>query len=111
MKQTKLIQLSDDSLVEIEITSEDVEEISWRKATKVDTQLGDVVPLIKTISKSLYAAWGEVSKDFLIEKAEVEIGIGFEGEGNIYITKAKANANLGIKLILSPRPPKRRSKK
>lgn len=99
---SKLIELEDGTLVEIEVPSDQAEHISGGVADKVDGTLDKIKPILINTCKPINAAWAELNKDMNIEQAEIELGLSFEGEGNIYVTKTKAGANLIVKLILKP---------
>ncbi|MEY3554464.1 MAG: hypothetical protein GPJ22_12585 [Microcystis aeruginosa LL13-03] len=105
---TKLIKLQDGTLVEVEVTPEQVQQISGGDvfAKKVKTNLTQIQPLIIKTCQSLAAAWKDVhqelSKDLDIEQAEVELALSFEFGGDVYIAKSTAGANLKVKLILKP---------
>jgi hypothetical protein len=99
---TKLIELDDGTLVEVEVLEGQVEQISGRFADKVDATFDKVRPILIRACRPIASMWNELNKDMTIEAAEVQIGLSFEGEGNIYITKSKAGANLTIKLVLRP---------
>lgn len=100
---TKLIELEDGTLVEVEVQGEQVQQISGGFAEKVSSTFDKIQPLLVKTCRPIAAAWDELSKEMNIEQAEVEIGISFEGEGNLYVTKSKAGANLTIKLMLKPK--------
>ena len=100
---TKLIQLEDDTLVEVEVLGDEVQEISYRFADKVSASFTKIKPILIKTCRPVLAAWGELNKDMSIEQAEIELGLSFEGEGNVYVTKSKATANLTIKLTLKPK--------
>jgi Trypsin-co-occurring domain 1 len=100
---TKLIQLEDGTLVEVELPGEQIQQISGGMADRVSATFNKVQPLLIKTCRPIAAAWAELSKEMNIEQAEVQIGLSFEGEGNLYITKSKANANLTIKLTLKPK--------
>ena len=99
---TKLIQLDDGTLVEVEVPEDQARQISGGSADKVDATLEKIKPILVKSCKPIVAAWKELNKEITIDKAEVQIGFSFEGEGNLYITKSKVNANLTIKLVLKP---------
>lgn len=99
---TKLIRLTDGTLVEVEVAEKDVQQISGKLAKQVQAAIDQVRPVIVNAAQSLNASWKELNKDMLVETAELEFGISFEAEGNVYITKATAGANLVIKLTLKP---------
>lgn len=100
---TKLIQLNDGTLVEVEIPSDQPRQISGGFADQVNANFEKIQPLLIKICRPIAAAWEEINQDMNIEEAEVELGLSFEGEGNLYITKMKANANLTVKLTLKPK--------
>ncbi|MFX0196428.1 MAG: CU044_2847 family protein [Candidatus Hodarchaeota archaeon] len=100
---SKLIRLEDGTLVEIEISGEQIEQISGGFADKVAATFDKVRPILINICRPITASWSEISKEMHIEQAEIELGLSFEGEGNLYVTKAKAGANLTIKMVLKPK--------
>ncbi len=100
---TKLIELKDGTLVEVETTEEQAQQIAGGFVENVNTSLDKIQPILMKVSRPIIAAWNELNKDMLIEHAEVELGLSFEGEGNLYVTKSKAGANLIVKLILKPK--------
>jgi hypothetical protein len=97
---TKLIQLDDGTLVEIEVPGDQVQQISGGFAEQVNSTFDKIQPILVKICKPIAVAWQEINKEMNIEQAEVQLGLSFEGEGNLYITKSKANANLTVKLVL-----------
>ena len=100
---TKLIELNDGTLVEVEVSSDQAHQISGGFAERVGTTVDKIEPVLVKICHPIVAAWNEISKETHIEQAEVELGLSFEGEGNLYITKSKAGANLTIRLTLKPK--------
>lgn len=100
---TKLIELEDGTLMEVEVPGDQVEQISGGMADKVNTTLNKIKPILVNTCRPIITAWEELSQEMQIEQAEVELGLSFEGEGNIYITKTKAGANLNVKLVLKPK--------
>lgn len=100
--RTKFIELADGTLVQVETSEEDAQQISASFADRVDAQLDNIKPLLIKVARPIAAAWREINQDMNIEQAEIELGLGFEGEGNLYVTKSKVSANLTVKLILKP---------
>ena len=100
---TKLIQLDDGTLVEVEVSEDQAHQISGGFAEKVGSNLEKIKPLLVKKCCPVVEAWQEINGATDIDQAEIQLGISFEGEGNLYITKTKANANLTIKLILKPK--------
>jgi len=99
---SELIKLNDGTLVEIENSDNDIEQISGGVANSVSESIDIIAPLLKRAIAPLKNTFDELNKDMSIEKAEVEIGIGFEAGGDVFIVKGKGKANLSIKLTLLP---------
>ena len=92
---SKLIELADGTLVEIEVSENKAQPIAGGAAEKLqDATIDKVKPILLKACKPIVEVWKELNKDMHIEQAAVELGLGFEAEGNFYITKAKGNANL-----------------
>ena len=100
---TKLIELADGTLIEVEVPSDQAQQISGGFADKVSATFDKIHPILVKTCRPITAAWQEINQDLDIEQAEIELGLSFEGEGNLYVTKSKAGANLTIKLVLKPR--------
>jgi Trypsin-co-occurring domain 1 len=100
---TKLIELQDGILVEVDVVGGEIEQISGSMADKVQSSLDRVKPILVNTCRPIMAAWKELNKDMLIEQAEIELGLSFEGEGNMYVAKVTAGANLIVKLTLKPK--------
>jgi hypothetical protein len=101
---SRLIQLSDHTLVEIEVPDTQARQISGGVAEKVDAALDKINPMLLRICRPIAEAWRDLNRDFQIEEANIELGLSFEMEGNVYITKSKAEANLTILLKMKLRP-------
>jgi hypothetical protein len=99
---SELIRLKDGTLVEIENSDNDIEQISGGVANRVDENIDIIAPLLKKAIAPLKNIFDELNKDMSIEKAEVEIGLGFEAGGDVFIVKGKGKANLTVKLTLLP---------
>lgn len=97
---TKLIELEDGTLVEVEIPSDQPSQISGGFADKVSSKFDKIQPLLVKICQPVTAALEELKQNMDVDQAEVEVGLSFEGEGNIYVTKTKGTANLTVKLTL-----------
>lgn len=102
---SRLIELEDGTLVEIEATGAYFEEIAGSAAEKVGAAMANVKPLLLKVVGPIADAWAEINQEMHVEQAEVELGLSFEGEGNLYVTKAKAGANITVKLVLKPQKP------
>jgi Trypsin-co-occurring domain 1 len=100
---SKLIELSDNTLVEIDVPEVQAKQISGSVADRVDSTLERLKPLLIKFCRPFGEAWQELNKDFHVEEAEIDFGLSFEAEGNLYVTKSKAGANLNVKFKLRPR--------
>lgn len=101
---SRLIELEDGTLVEIEVPENEAQPISGGAADRIsDSTIDKIKPIILKACKPISEVWKELNKDMSIEQAEIELGLGFEAEGNLYITKAKGNANLMVRLTLKPK--------
>lgn len=102
---SKLIELQDGTLVEVEVPEKRAKEISGGAADKIqDATIDRIKPIILKACRPISEVWKELGQEMHIEQAEVELGLGFEAEGNLYITKAKGNANLTVTLTIRPKP-------
>jgi hypothetical protein len=101
---SKLIELDDGVLIEVEAEENEARQISSRAADAVNSSFEKIKPILKKAVQPIAEVWQELDQDVAIESAEVQINFSFEGEGNIYITKAKAGSNLSVKLTLKPKP-------
>ncbi len=100
---TKLIELDDSTLVEVEVPADQAQQISGGFADKVSATFDKIQPILVKTCRPIIAAWKEINQDMNIDHAEIELGFSFEGEGNLYVTKSKAGANLTVKLVLKPK--------
>ncbi|GAK56721.1 hypothetical protein U27_03684 [Candidatus Vecturithrix granuli] len=101
---TKLIKLQDGTLVEVEASPNEVEQIaSIDYAKEVQESIEKIKPILLKVCRPVISVWQELNKEMMIEQAEVELGLAFEAEGNLYVTKAKAGANVNVKLTLKPK--------
>lgn len=103
MMTSKLIELEDGTLIEVEVPEDEAQQISSKFADRVSTTFDKIKPILVKTCRPIAAAWKEINQEMPIEQAEVEIGFSFEGEGNVYVTKAKAASNLKVKLVLKPK--------
>ncbi|MBD2072366.1 hypothetical protein H6F86_00260 [Phormidium sp. FACHB-592] len=100
---SRLIKLEDGTLIEVEVGSSDVRDISGNAAQKVKATFDSIKPTLIGACRPVIETWQELNKDVEIDQTEVEIGLSFSIEGNVYLAKSKADANLKIKLILRPK--------
>jgi len=97
---TKLIRLEDGSLVEVEVSGDEVQQIAGSLADKVDATINKIKPILLKTCQPIVAAVKDLREDVDLEQVEVEVGLSFDAEGNIYITKAKFGANVLVRMTL-----------
>ncbi len=100
---SKLIELEDGTLVEVEVPEDQAKQVVSSAADSVNTTFDKIKPILLKTCRPIAAAWQELNQEMHIKEAEIEIGFSFEGEGNIYVTRAKAGSNLKVKLVLKPK--------
>ena len=100
----KLIELEDGTLVEVDATERELQDISHGRELIRGATVDQIKPLLLRITRPMTEVWRELNKDLEVQEAEVELGLGFEGEGNLFVAKTKGSANLVIRLKLAPKP-------
>lgn len=89
---TKLIELKDGTLVEIDLPGEQIEKISGGLADKVDATFNQVKPTLVNICRSFSHASLQDKKRYDYKRSSDRAWFNFEAEGNIYITKVSSGA-------------------
>src|SRR5438552_12428213 len=97
---SKLIKLNDGILVEVEVASDEVQQISGGAAKKVDATLEKIKPVLLKICHSIAASAETLREDVDLEQLEVEVGMSFDLEGNVYLTKASFGTNVLVRMTL-----------
>lgn len=98
---SKLIKLRDGTLVEVEVTGTEVQQISGGLAKKVNTTIDDMKDVLSKACQPIVAAVKDLREKVTdLEHVEVEVGLSFDIEGNIYITKANLGANVLVRMTL-----------
>ena len=97
---SRLIQLEDGTLVEVEVPEDVVQQIAGSLADKVEVSIDKIKPILLKTCQPIVAAAKDLRKDVDLEQVEVEVGLSFDVEGNIYITKAKFGANVLVRMTL-----------
>ena len=100
---SKLIEMDDGTLIEVEAEPDEIAQISGGAADRVDASIDKIKPLLLSACKPIAAVWDELNQEVDIAQVEVTLGIGFEGSGQFFIAQAKTKANLTIKLTLKPK--------
>lgn len=97
---SKLIQLADGTLIEVEAAKEEMQQISGGLAEKVDAAMDKIKPVLLKTCQPIVAAVKNLREDVDIEQVEVEVGLSFDAEGNVYIAKANFGANVLVRMTL-----------
>jgi Trypsin-co-occurring domain 1 len=97
---SKLIKLEDGTLVEVEVTGKEVQQIAGGLAEKVDATLNKIKPVLLKTCQPIVAAVKDLREDLDLEQVEVEVGLSFDIEGNIYVTKTNFGANVLVRMTL-----------
>ena len=97
---SKLIKLEDGTLVEVEVTGKEVQQIAGGLAEKVDATLNKIKPVLLKTCQPIVAAVKDLLEDVDLEQVEVEVGLSFDIEGNIYVTKTNFGANVLVRMTL-----------
>ncbi|GAC1403675.1 MAG: hypothetical protein NVS4B12_16000 [Ktedonobacteraceae bacterium] len=97
---TKLIELKDGTLVEVEALETGAQQIAGSLADHVDATLDKLKPILLKACQPVAQAVKEIRDQVDLDQVEIELGLSFESEGNLYITKASLGANLLIRMTL-----------
>jgi hypothetical protein len=100
---TKLIEMEDGLLVEVEAPEDQVNPISGGVPEQVGQAIDTVRPVLLKACRPVVSVWQELNKEMTIDNAEVELQLGFSAEGSVFLAKSKGSANLKIKLSISPK--------
>lgn len=98
--KTKLIELEDGTLIEVEVSEDEAQQISGSFAEKVSGTIERIEPFLLNACEPILSAWQKLNEKVKVAETEVTLGLSFEGEGNLYLAKSKAGANLTVKLVL-----------
>lgn len=99
---TRLIELADGILIEVEAKADHSEEISGGMAQRVRATLDQIPPAMMKACRPLIAICRELEEVDQIESAEIELGFGIEAGGNLYLAKAKSSANIILRIRTKP---------
>jgi hypothetical protein len=103
---SKLIELEDGILMEVDVPENEVTRISGGELeiTQINRSINAIESILLKACKPVANVLTELNKDMLVNEVEVGIELGLEAEGNFFIAKGKSNASLSIKLKLTPKP-------
>jgi len=93
---TKIITLDNEIEVEVEINSNQAEEIS--DTNVVDSSIDKIESLLTKVMKPISNTYKELNKDMNIESAKVAIGVKIGVEGNFILAKSSTAANIQVEI-------------
>jgi len=99
---SRLIQLSDGALVEVDTPENEITQLSASTADKVSATFEAIRPLLLKVCAPISEAWRELG-DTKVTGAEVELSFGFEAEGSVFLAKTKGTGNMKVKLTFGSR--------
>ena len=100
---SKLIELEEGILVEVEVADDQVQKCAGGAADRVDQAMESIKPLIRKACQPVIEVWDELNQGLTISEAQIELGLGFAAEGGVFIAKGSASANLTITLTIVPK--------
>ena len=101
---TKLIELKEGLLVEVEASPDDSPKpIAAGAAKEVEGSMDAAQAILLKAVQPIASVWNELNKDLSIDQVEIELALGFEAEGNLFLVKGTGNANISFKLTAKPK--------
>ena len=96
---SRLIELQDGFLVEVEAAEDQPQQIAASVADRVEGALDDVQALLQRAVKPVTAVWDELNRDLTISQVEINLALGFAAEGNLFIARGTGNANVSFRSL------------
>lgn len=101
---TRLIELKDGLLVEVEVPPDEAPRpIAAGAAERVEGAMDAASDLLIKAVQPVVSVWDELNRDLTIEQVEIDLALGFEAEGHLFLVKGKGNANINFKLRVKPK--------
>ena len=100
---SKLVELSDGTMLEVEVPESQLQQISGGAVEQVQQAMSAIEPILLRACQPVANVFNELNKDMSVSEVTVDVGLGFAAEGNFFIAKGKTNASLSIKLKLTPK--------
>lgn len=97
---SRLIQLEDGTLVQVETTGNETQQISGGVAGKVEATFDKIKPVLLHICQPLVDTGRHLRNHVDLEQIEVELGLSFDIEGNIYVARTNVGANILIRMTI-----------
>ena len=74
---TKLIELEDGTLIEIEALANQPQEISGGLAEKVSTSFAKIQPIFLNVCRPIINAWQKIDEKTKVDQVEIDFGFSF----------------------------------
>jgi hypothetical protein len=97
---SKLIQLEDGTLVQVEATGNETQQISGGAAEKVEGTFDRIRPVLLNVCRPLVVTVKSLHEHVELEQVEVEVGLSFDIEGNMFVTKTNFGTNILVRMTL-----------
>lgn len=97
---SKLIQLDDGTLVQVEVMENEVQRMGGGGPTKVKATLAKVQPVLLMVCHPIVEAVESLRENVDLEHVEVEVALSFNAEGNIFVAKTSFGTNILVRMIL-----------
>lgn len=94
----KIIKLSDEVEVEIEVDENQAIEIS--NNVTVDSSMDKIKDLLSKVMQPISNTYKELDKDMSIESVKVVVGVKVGVEGNFILAKSSAGANIQVEMTI-----------
>jgi len=98
---SKLIQLEDGTLVQVEVTGDEVQRMSGGAPTKVKATLARIQPVLLTVCNPIVEAVKNLRENVDLEHVEVEVALSFNADGNIFVAKTSFGTNILVRMTLT----------
>ena len=97
----KVIELSGGLEVEVEISEDEVFEISNNSA--VDSSINKMSELLTKAISPVSDAYKALQDNNTIESTKVTVGVKFGASGNVFVAKSSAEANITVEMVIRPK--------
>ena len=98
---TEIITLNDGLEIEVEVSEDEVREISDDDGV-VDSSIEKIQALLTQVMQPISNTFKELNKDVAIESTKVTIGVKVGVTGNFILAKSSIGANIQVEMTLKP---------
>lgn len=97
----KVIKMSNGLEVEVEISDDEVSEIS--SGSTVESSINKVSELLTKAISPVSDAYRVLQERNTIESSKVTVGVKFGASGNVFVAKSSAEASITVEMIIRPK--------